>query len=225
MRRITKGNEPSTFATYRREAGATFGSLPSEEKEELRESLVKEQGGLCCYCMCRIPEVAGKYPGMKIEHFKSQSRYPSEQLVYRNLFGACWGNGQGNLLNGSHPQTCDTFRSKKNEDIKSFNLLTSDLELEIRYLRNGTMQSQRDDLNDEIKTILNLNDQSLCGRREGVRDGVSNQLRKLDAKGKVAKKVIQKLIDDFKSRDKDGNFKEFYPVAVYHLETKLKQYK
>ncbi|AQG81206.1 hypothetical protein AWR27_18900 [Spirosoma montaniterrae] len=175
--------------------------------------------------MCRIPEVGGKYPGMKIEHFKSQSKYPSEQLVYKNLFGACWGNVQGRLTNGSQSQTCDTFRSSNNEDITSFSLLTTNLEAEIRYLRDGTMQSKRADLDHELNKILNLNDQSLRSRREGLRDAISNRLRQLNTKGKVTEKVIRTLIESYKSRDATGNFKEFYPLAVYYLENKLRQYK
>lgn len=222
MRRITKGREPSSFAAHRRDKDATFDG---SNKEDLRKSLVKEQGGLCCYCMCRIPEVNSKFPGMKIEHFKSYSKYPSERLVYRNLFGACWGNGQGRIFNSSLPQTCDTFRSRKNEDITSFNLLTTDLEADIRYLSDGTIQAQNVNIDKDINDILNLNDQLLRSRREGVRAGISSRLRQLNSKGKVSQKVIQDLIEGYKSRDATGNFKEFYPVAVYYLKSKLKQFK
>ena len=222
MRRITKSREPSSFAAYRRQKDAVFDG---SNKADLRKSLVKEQGGLCCYCMCRIPEIDSKFPGMKIEHFKSYSKYTSERLVYRNLFGACWGNGQERMVNGSLPQTCDTFRSRGNEDITSFNLLTTDLESDIRYLSNGTIQAQNAFIDRDINDILNLNDQSLRSRREGVRAGISNRLRQLNVKGKVTPKAIRDLIEGYKSRDAMGSFKEFYPVAVYYLNSKLKQFR
>jgi len=47
---------------------------------------VREQRGLCCYCMKMIRAAHG---AMKIEHWHSQTGHRDEQLRYTNLLGAC----------------------------------------------------------------------------------------------------------------------------------------
>jgi hypothetical protein len=51
MRRIEKNIEPREWTEYR----LTQDNPPYESKLELRESLLKEQGYICAYCMRRIP--------------------------------------------------------------------------------------------------------------------------------------------------------------------------
>ena len=45
------------------------------DKDVLRDALVTEQGGICCYCMGRIRNGPKT---VKIEHWKSRSHYPNE---------------------------------------------------------------------------------------------------------------------------------------------------
>ena len=97
MKRITKGPEPKSFTRHRRQSNANYGNYA--EKHGLRDVLIEEQGGLCCYCMRRI-----SVPNMKIEHWACQQRYPHKQLEYQNLLAACDG-GEGAA---KHLQHCDT---------------------------------------------------------------------------------------------------------------------
>lgn len=52
MRNIRKGSEPASLTRHRCNTNSDYDNYP--EKDELRESLVKEQRGICCYCMQRI---------------------------------------------------------------------------------------------------------------------------------------------------------------------------
>lgn len=97
MKRIIKGKETLSLVEHRLKPFADYDNY--SEKDELRVSLLTEQGHICCYCMQRISDSR-----MKIEHWKSQDDYPELQLDYNNLLGACQG-GEGSP---KHLQHCDT---------------------------------------------------------------------------------------------------------------------
>lgn len=100
MRDITKEIEPRSLTEHR--AGEHCDYDNYQGKDELRQALVREQRGLCCYCMGRI---RADTASMKIEHWGSQARFPGDQLHYQNLLGACLG-GQ------SQPSNNQTLRSR-----------------------------------------------------------------------------------------------------------------
>ena len=104
MRVITKSPEPLSLTRHRAAAHSDFGNYTA--KDDLRQALVTEQRGLCCYCMGRIrPEPAS----MKIEHWRCQAHYLDEQLNYRNLLGVCLG-GDGQPTRRQH---CDTRKGDR----------------------------------------------------------------------------------------------------------------
>ena len=86
-----------SLITHRQAPHSDYDNYP--DKDSLRAMLVNEQRGLCCYCMGRI-----RSDSMKVEHWKCQSRFPGDQLDYRNLLGACQG-GEGQPRSRQH---CDT---------------------------------------------------------------------------------------------------------------------
>ena len=87
MRTIRKGAEPNSLAQHRHTDGADYQNY--RDKDALRTFLVREQRGLCCYCMARV---RADRDAMKIEHWHSQSGHPQEQLDYTNLLASCMGN-------------------------------------------------------------------------------------------------------------------------------------
>ena len=50
MKYIIKNSSPHSLELYKREEGACFNDMPKPIKDEVRDSLFKEQGGICCYC-------------------------------------------------------------------------------------------------------------------------------------------------------------------------------
>ena len=85
MRAIHKGAEPQSLVEHRAASHSDFDNY--KHSDELRESLVAEQGAICCYCLQRIRPTA---EGMKIEHWHCQTKYPAEQLDYGNLLAIAW---------------------------------------------------------------------------------------------------------------------------------------
>ena len=128
---IHKGAEPDGLAELRRETIEAHLSPEDAYKEldkyknrglkrRLRESLVREQGQLCAYCMCQIPrgDVPEKIPPIIIEHV--MARNPADQqdcnqgLDYNNLVAVCHGN---QAERGCHPYgdlTCDAHKKTRN---------------------------------------------------------------------------------------------------------------
>ena len=49
MKHITKGQEPQSLIRHRKQPHSDYDNYT--EKDELREALLAEQGGICCYCM------------------------------------------------------------------------------------------------------------------------------------------------------------------------------
>ena len=160
MRTIVKGAEPLSLSQHRKSAHASYDNY--QDKDQLRETLVKEQRHICCYCMDHI---AATREHMKIEHWRSQSRYPSKQLEYSNLLGACMG-GEGQP---SRLQHCDT--RKGNLKLK-WNPADRDrsIETRIQYTSDGSVRSDDKTFCAQIDDVLNLNLPLLKNNRNRVSD-------------------------------------------------------
>lgn len=63
-----------------------FADLQASEKRNLKEELIKEQYGLCCYCMKKI-----EWYNSHIEHFVPRSIAHDREMDYYNLLASCNG--------------------------------------------------------------------------------------------------------------------------------------
>ena len=71
---IQKNSEPNSLREHRNTPGADFDGL---DKTELRDSLLKEQGYLCAYCMKRIRQENK----VKIEHYKARNKVNPQRFT------------------------------------------------------------------------------------------------------------------------------------------------
>lgn len=80
-----------------------FKIIPSKKKNNLRESLRKEQSALCCYCCQKLDvdkfeskekELNEKLNFEPIEHFLDKGTHPCKAFNYENLLLSCRGNKQ-----------------------------------------------------------------------------------------------------------------------------------
>ncbi|MCF0233700.1 MAG: hypothetical protein HUK22_01825, partial [Thermoguttaceae bacterium] len=144
---------------------AAYELISGETKNAVRESLIRDQGGLCAYCMRRIPDERDVAPAVKIEHWVPLSATDSDkihyygkeknyrpELDYENLFAVCSGN-QANK-NGVRKWTCDTNRGNKRLKINPCDETTI---AKIEYRENGVIYSKDDDINKDLNETLNLN--------------------------------------------------------------------
>lgn len=93
MKKIDKEDSPKWFEKWKldylringREAHykSDFSS-DENRRRKLRESLIEEQGHICCYCMKKI-----FLDNSHIEHFWPKTFFPQIDLEYNNIFASC----------------------------------------------------------------------------------------------------------------------------------------
>ncbi len=216
MKAIVKVKEPTSLTEHRARQHSSYTNL---DKTDTRNSLLTEQGHICCYCMRRIPE-SGNTPGTKIEHFLCQEDHSHEELNYGNMLLACLGNeGSPKRL-----QTCDTKKGKLSLTHSPSNQARN-IESLIKYKPNGEIYSSDETFNAELETVLNLNVKSLKDNRRIVYEEVQNRIR-LEGKRKGSIALKKKFLELEKAKLlslTNGKHNQFCMVGVYVIEKKLKK--
>lgn len=213
MRAIRKGREPPSLATHRQTPLGDYDNY--EQKDELRDALVREQQGLCCYCMGQI---TANGRSMKIEHWRCQSRHPDEQLVYRNLLGACMGGYD----QPEHLQHCDT--RKGDADLR-WNPAdpAHRIEQRIRYGMDGTIASDDVEFNGQLNDVLGLNLSHLKNSRRAVLAGFIDWWKREKARlqGPVPRERLER--ERARRAASGGTLAPFEPIVVWWLDQRLRR--
>ncbi len=209
MRTITKGVEPVSLTAHRKMLYSCYDNY--EEKDDLRTSLVREQRGLCCYCMGRITV---DRRSIKIEHWRCQSRYPSEQLDYSNLLGSCTG-GEGHSPRFQH---CDTYKGDK--DLRwNPGDPSHDIETRLLYTADGSIKSDDDEFNAQLKAVLNLNLALLMTRRKRVLDAILEWWEHEKKQGRLSRRTFTNKRNQWAARS--GKLQPYCGVVVWWLDRHL----
>ncbi len=222
MKQIVKGQEPRSLVEHR----ASNGSYENLPKNEVRESLLEEQGHICCYCMKRIPqklkpeEIAKNYPKSKIEHVKCQSENTELVLTYTNILLAC----NGNHGSPQKMQTCDTF---KGESDLSFNPADTQRNIEtlIRYRSNGEIFSDDAAIDNELNNVLNLNTKDLVDIREVFYRDIQQRII-FEGKKRKGKDIQKRFYETERKKlltKNNGKFIPYCMVGVYLVDKRLKK--
>lgn len=119
---IVKKHEPRELTEYRESESSTgvrptYDSMSSDLHEYVLSKLVEEQGGLCAYCMCRIPETdkkTGSTLKCTIEHIEPQSltrgtENLKKELEYSNFLAVCSGNENRGLYAAINQEETKNF--------------------------------------------------------------------------------------------------------------------
>jgi uncharacterized protein (TIGR02646 family) len=205
VRTITKKAEPVSLRYFRAQAESRYEDF--RETDELRDALVIEQRGLCCYCTGAI---RADGTAMKIEHWQCRDRYRELQLNYSNLLGAC-REGEGQSAEFHH---CDT--RKGNGDLKWNPANPAHaIESRVQYRADGTIVSQDEEFCCQLNSLLGLNLAFLKNSRKAVLDAVLTWWRTTpNARTKVQQQVERRT-------GAPGRLTPFSPVAVWFLRQKL----
>lgn len=203
-----------------------FDMLP---KGQIRESLIKEQHGLCAYCMKRIHNDS---KSTTIEHFIPLSKDKDKALDYSNMLAVCDG-GKNTSVEGKKILCCDAC--KKDEDEMTINPLNKYMMDKICYMSDGTIYTQPHDeqLENDINKVLCLNGkldkngnriadtstEIVRGRREAYR-WCRNFLSELNRKNKCTSAIVKKMMDEIKNAEER---KEYAGVILFYLNKKYNQ--
>lgn len=210
MKQIIKRREPRSLTEHRAAAHADYENYA--DKQGLREALVREQGGLCCYCMRRI---GPDEQHMKIEHWAAQDTHRDRQLDYANLLGACLG-GQRNPREQQH---CDTRKGNQALTIHPADGQRP-CERLIFYEEDGTIGATLPEVERDLNDVLNLNLQWLKGNRKSVLSSLVEGMRR-KYPGEWKRDPLEREIQRWRERDATGNFREYCQVVVFWLEKRL----
>jgi uncharacterized protein (TIGR02646 family) len=221
MRRIHKGREPLSLATHRRDQGTykTYAHL-----DDLRATLLEEQGAICCYCMKSI-----SMRNMRIEHWDAQSEFLQRTVDYDNLLGACTG---GENILPPEEEHCDKARGSKTLHVHPARYPPSCEQL-IQYGQAGDVKSADVAVNDDLDKVLNLNTDTLKKARARALSQLMSELLREKAREKKKKQddgfwspeLLAQVLERWRSRDKAGAHREFCQVGIYYLEKKLEKLK
>jgi uncharacterized protein (TIGR02646 family) len=211
MRQISKGAEPASLTAHRQTPHCDYANYG--RKDNLRNALVTEQRGICCYCMGRV---RNEPMAMKIEHWRCRSGHPAEQLSYRNLLGACLG-GDGQPL---HLQHCDTRKGDRELDWNPADAAHR-IETRVRYELDGSIHAHDPGFNAQLNDVLNLNLPVLKNNRKGVYDAVLEWWHSERTKGQGP--VPRHRIERERNRHAAGGaqLSPYGQVAVWLLDQKL----
>jgi uncharacterized protein (TIGR02646 family) len=193
----------------------------------LEQFLLKEQMGLCCYCMQRIDRA-----GFHIEHCNPQSRFENEQVNYYNLYLSCGKSGQAkpnhcgefkkdNLIprvisywDDKNKEGCESFfKFNENGEIIPLNLAGSDSKSQ-RIIDNGAARSMPVLLKATVD-ILNLNCDDLKEKRKAASRTVKdlpNDLIKL-----------KRTLNRYEMTDENGCYEPLYLVTIQFLKDKIRR--
>jgi uncharacterized protein (TIGR02646 family) len=208
MRTILKGAEPNSLTQHRSGAGADYENY--RDKDALRTHLVKEQRGLCCYCLSRI---RAERDAMKIEHWHCRTNYGAEQLDYSNLLGACMGN-EGSPSKDQH---CDTRKGDRDLSRNPANPMHHVEDL-VRFEGDGRIVSKDPAFDSELNEVLNLNVAFLKNNRKATLKAFQAALAK---RGELPRRVLDRWLREWNGASHAGELQPFCQVVVYWLRKRL----
>jgi len=208
MRPIIKTAEPESLTEHRSKPHSDYDNYA--EKDDLRVSLVAEQGALCCYCLRRIHADGAL---MKIEHWLCQEDHKDRCLDYGNLLAACLG-GQGMPPRLQH---CDTRKGRLPLD-RNPAAAQPPIDRDIHYLTDGMIRSENAEFDRQLNEVLNLNVKRLKNNRKAVLDALKEWAERA---GKLRVKDIRQEINEWEVIE-DGILREYVQVATYWLRKRLR---
>lgn len=196
-----------------------FDQLP---KNEIRESVSKEQHYLCAYCMRPLPNVQS----VIVEHWYPLSQARDTAIDYNNFLGSC----NGLYSDGQQMRSCC-------DDHKSGKCITIDPRKEwmmdcIKYERNGTIyfdapdwldDKQRRAIDNDINQTLCLNgkESELTLHRERVLLSCKKQLTKLHIQKRCTVANVKKLIQNIEEQEQ---YPAYAGVMLFYYKRWLKNH-
>jgi uncharacterized protein (TIGR02646 family) len=205
MKHIIKNPESAEFTEWKAQENAnwkpSYDKLRGTQKSAVHQSLMREQGYICCYCEQRLYE-----EDSHIEHFSPQHRDSQAALDYANMLCSC----QRKLLR-REPRHCGNLKDDSRYEPQ---LLASPLEpsceLRFSFDGDGCINSTYtvDLVARETIRILGLDIQKLNAMRKAVIDQFLDDT--------LTQEEVDQLVSAHLAKDNEGKYGEFW-TTVNHL--------
>lgn len=209
MKYVFKGTEPASFTNWKALANdqwlPAYADLQNPEKRALHQSLLTEQGHVCCYCGRRI-----SLENSHIEHFRPQERYANVSLDYSNLFASC-------LRTKSQRMPLHCGHQKANWFDEHIHIMPTNIgcERRFRFLLNGSIEPTRatDKHATQMLEVLALDIAFLKNRRAQTLLGIFDD----DFLASATREELKVLIEALRTLD-NGIHPDFGHVAARYAE-------
>lgn len=203
MKHIVKDQNTPDFDKWKASANddwqPTYEDLSGTTKKEVKYSLMKEQGYICCYCERRLTD-----DGSHIEHFNPRSNNVLNPLDYTNMLCSCQ-----NQLEQGEPRHCGHLKGDWFDNQLLVSPLDPDCEGHFTYTADGKIQPAEKSDDSARMTIEKL----------GLNVNKLNALRKkaiepfLDEN--LSEQEFFQFVSGYLRKNTGGMFGEFWTTIDY----------
>ncbi|MDQ7015932.1 MAG: retron system putative HNH endonuclease [Gammaproteobacteria bacterium] len=203
MKWVQKCSEPQIFTDWKALASEawqpSYANLGGAEKQAVKQALMQEQGGLCCYCERRLSEADSH-----IEHFRPQSDLGVDALEFANMLCSCQ-----NQLRQGEPRHCGNAKGDWFDEAVLVSPLESDCESRFSYLGNGCIKPSVSNDNFASETIhhLALDIPKLRALRAAVITPFLDEY--------LTDEELKRFAEGYLQQQNDGLYGEFWSVIKY----------
>jgi len=203
MKHIVKNQNTPGFDKWKASANEnwqpTYESLRDPEKKEVKDSLMKEQGKICCYCERRLTD-----EDSHIEHFKPQSEEDVDPLDYINILCSCQ-----NQLKKGVPKRCGHSKDNWFDEDLLISPLYPDCEGRFAYTGDGKIHTAN-----EFDTAATITIEKLKLDIELLNDSRKKAIEPfLD--GNLSEQEFSRFVSGYLRKNADGMFEEFWTTIDY----------
>ena len=198
MKHIVKDQNTPLFGKWNALANddwqPTYDDLGDPEKKEVKDSLIKEQGYICCYCERRLID-----GDSHIEHFNPQSNNVVDPLDYINMFCSC----QDQLKKGE-PRHCGVSKDNWFDEEHLVSPLDPECEGRFVYTADGKIQpaNESDDAAKITIEKLKLDIEKLNdSRKKAIEPFLDEDLDGSD---------FLEFVNGYLKKNSDDSFNEFW---------------
>ena len=227
MKYVQKGGEPPSFTTWKALATEdwipTYSNLRGREKADLQDSLLADQGYICCYCGTQINQ-----ENSHIEHLPSQSSFVdlADAINYQHLLASCgiseqwrkdkyekeWTEKKFEELTSSS----DRCGIKRGNQPVAISPLQADCEAFFAYdASNGAIRAKenfdRSEAAPATIALLNLDTQKLRDLRKAAIDSAILEVLTVEP-------TEEELVKLFKEKNQRGEFIPFCSAIDYIIK-------
>ncbi|MBD2339267.1 TIGR02646 family protein [Calothrix sp. FACHB-156] len=213
MKYIKKNPEPEKFSNWKALENDDWkpnwdDNFQKPEKVIVHDSLLQEQGYICCYCGMRITRETSH-----IEHLKPRSHYQHLALEYTNLIASCQGESE-------EPPPVPVHCGHHKKYWYDEHLMVSPLEINcvdfFKYPASGEIQPTDDPAKQatakttieklalDINKLQNMRKVAIDAALMGIED--------------LSDEEIQQLVEGYEKLDSNGQYTPFCAAIIYLLK-------
>ena len=203
MKHIVKDQNTPDFDEFKASANGdwqpTYEGLRDSTKKEVKDSLMKEQGHICCYCERELSD-----NDSHIEHFKPRSGEDVDPLDYANMLCSCQ-----NQLKQGEPRHCGHLKGDWFDDQLIVSPLDPDCEEHFAYTEDGEIQpaTKSDDAARMMIKKMGLNIPKLIAFRKKAIEAFSDE--------DLSEQERSQFVSGYLIKNTDGMFGEFWTTIDY----------